>query len=219
MLDLHFFNSTNSMKYELAIFDFDGTLADSFPFFVEQFNRLAERHRFRGIDPDKVHRYRHYSASEMMKHVGLPHWKLPVVAASFISLMRENVASIALFDRVDDMLRHLADAGVYLSVMSSNAEDNVVRVLGPSNVGLIRHFDCGMSIFGKAARIRSLLQKTGIPAGKAIYIGDQLTDLEAARKEGVAFGAVSWGYGAIESFRKHAPEEEFEQVSDIKRIA
>jgi phosphoglycolate phosphatase len=206
------------MKYQLAIFDFDGTLADSFPFFVGQFNQLAERHRFKKIDPENIHTYRHCTPAEMMKHVGLPRWKLPVVAASFISLMRENAERIPLFERVDDMLLHLAKAGIYLSVMSSNAEDNVVRVLGPANAGLIRHFDCGMSIFGKAARIRSLLQTTGIPASRAIYIGDQLTDLEAARKEGIAFGAVSWGYGAIESFRKHAPEEEFGEVSDIKRI-
>ncbi|HYC41986.1 MAG TPA: HAD hydrolase-like protein [Noviherbaspirillum sp.] len=223
MLDLHFFigalQHASTMKYQLAIFDFDGTLADSFPFFVEQFNRLADRHRFARIDPEDVHAYRHYTAAEMMKRVGLPRWKLPVVAASFISLMRENADSIPLFERVDDVLQHLSDAGIYLSVMSSNAEDNVVRVLGPANAGLIRHFDCGMSIFGKAARIRSLLQKTGIPPSKAIYIGDQLTDLEAARKEGIAFGAVAWGYGAIESFRKHAPEEEFNQVTDIKRIA
>ncbi|WP_420473517.1 HAD hydrolase-like protein [Noviherbaspirillum sp. ST9] len=207
------------MKYQLAIFDFDGTLADSFPFFVGQFNLLAERHKFRAIDAENVHAYRHYSAGEMMKHVGLPRWKLPVVATSFIGLMRENADRIPLFDSVDEMLQHLSEAGVYLSVMSSNAEDNVVRVLGPSNAALIRHFDCGMSIFGKAARIRSLLRKTGIAPDRAIYIGDQLTDLGAARKESIAFGAVAWGYGAIESFRKHAPEEEFGEVSDIKRIA
>lgn len=207
------------MKYQLAIFDFDGTLADSFPFFAGQFNHLAERYRFRKIDPEKVHAYRHYTAAEMMRHVGLPRWKLPVVASGFIALMRENADSIPLFESVGDTLQHLSNAGIYLAIMSSNAEDNIVRVLGPQNSALIRHFDCGMSIFGKAARIRNLLKKTAIPASRAIYIGDQLTDLEAARKEGIAFGAVSWGYGAIESFRQHAPEEEFGQVSDIKRIA
>src|SRR5262249_17946722 len=40
------------MKYRLAIFDFDGTLADSFPFFIRVFNQLAEQHGFKGIEPD-----------------------------------------------------------------------------------------------------------------------------------------------------------------------
>lgn len=207
------------MKYQLAIFDFDGTLADSFPFFVSQFNKLAVRHGFRTIDASEIDALRHFTAGEMMKHVGMPGWKLPLVAASFISLMREHADSIPLFAGVEDMLRHLSGAGVYLAIISSNAQDNVTHVLGPANAALIRHFECGMSIFGKAARIRHLLERTGIPAGRAIYIGDQVTDLEAARKEGVAFGAVSWGYGTIESLRKHAPEEEFDRVGAIKRLA
>jgi phosphoglycolate phosphatase len=47
----------------------------------------------------------------------------------------------------------------------------------------------------------------------------QVADLEAARKEKIAFGAVSWGYATIESLREHFPEEEFDSISDIKRIA
>ena len=34
------------MKYRLAIFEFDGTLADSFPFFIRVFNQLAEQYGF-----------------------------------------------------------------------------------------------------------------------------------------------------------------------------
>ena len=63
-----------------------------------------------------------------------------------------------------------------------------------------------------------MLKASGIPSDQAIYIGDQPTDLEAARAEGVAFGAVSWGYGHIESMSVHAPEAIFSQVSEIARI-
>jgi len=64
-----------------------------------------------------------------------------------------------------------------------------------------------------------VLKKTGIPCREVIYIGDQVADLEAARKEKVTFGAVSWGYETIESLRKHFPEEEFDCVHAIRRIA
>ena len=207
------------MKYRLAIFDFDGTLANSFPFFIRVFNQLAERHGFKGIDPDLAPTYRDYDARQMMKQVGLPAWKLPLVARSFISLMRQNVASISLFEHTDEMLLHLANKGVTLAIVSSNAYDNVSQILGIANAKLIRQFECGVSIFGKAARIQKVLKKTGIPCHEAIYIGDQVADLEAARKEKVAFGAVSWGYATIESLREHFPEEEFDSVSNIKRIA
>jgi phosphoglycolate phosphatase len=207
------------MKYRLAIFDFDGTLADSFPFFIRVFNQLAQQHGFKGIDPDLALTYRGYDARRMMEQVGMPAWKLPLVARSFISLMKQNAESISLFEHTDDMLLHLANNGVILAIVSSNSYDNVSRILGPANMGLISQFECGVSIFGKAARIQKVLKKTGVPYREAIYIGDQVADLEAARKKKVAFGAVSWGYATIESLRQHSPEEEFDSVSAIRRIA
>ena len=207
------------MKYRLAIFDFDGTLADSFPFFIQVFNQLADKHKFKGIDPASAQDYRHYTPRQMMELVGMPAWKLPLVARSFMALMKQNAASIKLFDLVDEMLLHLANQGVTMTIVTSNSYDNVCRILGAENTTLFRHFECGMSMFGKPSRIQKVLKQTGIPANEAIYIGDQVPDLEAARKVNVPFGAVSWGYGAIESLRAHSPEEEFETVAAIKRIA
>jgi len=207
------------MKYRLAIFDFDGTLADSFPFFIRVFNQLAEQHGFKRIDLDLAPTFRHYNARQAMAQVGMSAWKLPFVAKSCITLMRQNAASISLFEHIDDLLLYLANEGVTLAIVSSNSYDNVSQILGPANTKLISQFECGMSIFGKRARIQKVLKEIGIPCREAIYIGDQVTDLEAARKEKVAFGAVSWGYATIESLKEHFPEEEFDSVSAIRRIA
>ncbi len=206
------------MKYRLAIFDFDGTLADSFPFFLQVFNQLARKHGFKEMDPEHAHSYRGHSARQMMSHVGLPSWKLPIVAKDFIALMRDNVSAIRPFDGVGDMLAGLAQAGVGIAVVSSNSHENVSAVLGAENMKLIRCFECGMSIFGKPKRIEKTLASAGVRSSEAIYIGDQITDLEAARKARVPFGAVSWGYGTIESMRAHSPAEEFVSIADIQRI-
>ena len=207
------------MKYRLAIFDFDGTLADSFPFFVRVINQLAEQHGFKKVDLDLVPTYRQYGARQLMEQVGMPAWKLPFVVKSFTSLMRQNATSISLFQHIDELLLYLADRAVTLAIVSSNSHENVSRILGPSNTKLISQFECGVSIFGKPARLQKVLKKAGIPCHEVIYIGDQVADLEAARKEQVAFGAVSWGYGAIESLREHLPDEEFDSVHAIRRIA
>ncbi|MFV3332943.1 HAD hydrolase-like protein [Pseudomonas sp. NY15437] len=42
------------MTYRLAIFDFDGTLADSFPWFVGVFKQVADRHGFSRIHPQDL---------------------------------------------------------------------------------------------------------------------------------------------------------------------
>jgi len=206
------------MTYHLAIFDFDGTLADSFPFFLSVFNTLADQHGFKRIDTARAGQFRHYSVRKTMAHVGLPAWKLPLVSRSFMALMKENAHTIPLFDGIPDALRHLAAGGVRLAVVSSNSEHNVRQVLGPELAGLIGQFDCGMSVFGKASRIRAVVNACGVAAGAAIYIGDQGTDAEASRKAGVAFGAVHWGYATIEALREVGCQQEFVTPHDLQRL-
>lgn len=207
------------MKYRLAIFDFDGTLANSFPFFTSVLNELAELHGFKKIEQRDIPAFRHCSARQIMQHVGLPRWKLPLVANSCMALMRNNADAITLFDGMEETLRYLAGQGVTLSILTSNSCDNVRLIMGPQSMQLFAHLECGMSIFGKQSRIKKVLGRAAIPGHEAIYIGDQITDGEAARRAGVAFGAVAWGYGAIEALRQCAPDEEFDSVAAIRRIA
>lgn len=56
--------------YKLVIFDFDGTLADSFPFFVSTINHLADMHSFKKIYLDEVESFREISSREIMKILG-----------------------------------------------------------------------------------------------------------------------------------------------------
>ena len=134
------------MKYRLAIFDLDGTLADSFPFFVRVINQLAEQHGFKKVDLALVPTYRQCSPRQLMEQVGMPAWKLPFVVKSFTSLMRQHAASISPFEHIDEVLLHLANKGVTLAIVSSNSHENVSRILGPATTKLISQFECGMSI-------------------------------------------------------------------------
>jgi phosphoglycolate phosphatase len=207
------------MACRLVIFDFDGTLADSMPFFLGVFNQVADRHGFQRIDPADAPRFRHQNARQLMQLVGLPAWKLPQVTASFIALMRQGAGQIPLFPGIPEVLNQLAQAGLKLAIVTSNSQDNVERILGRENMALIKHIESGMSIFGKTGRLRRTLKLTDTSPAEAIYIGDQSTDLEAARPLGLAFGAVTWGYGSIESLRPFRPDREFDKVSDLSELA
>lgn len=208
-----------SMQYDLLIFDLDGTLADSFPFFISVHNRLASRHGFRRIEPSEVEALRDCSASVLMRHVGLPRWKLPWVARSFVSLMHEEGRNVAPFNGVDEMLRELDASGVALALASSNSASNCRRVLGEDTWRRFAHVECGASIFGKRHRIARTLGVTGIHAHRALYVGDQLTDAEAARAAGVAFGAVGWGYASFASLLAADPDVAFARVRDLSHFA
>ena len=205
-------------RCRLAIFDFDGTLADSFPFFVSVFNQIADQHGFGRIQAGEAQALRHHDMRAIMRHVGMPAWKLPLASSSFVQLMRENAARIPLFDGVGEVLHALDRAGVRLALVSSNSEQNVRLVLGPALSGLFTQYECGMSVFGKAARLRKVVRRAAVAPGQALYVGDQALDAEAAHQAGVAFGAVSWGYAPIEALRKMAPEREFGVPSELLHI-
>ena len=68
------------MKYELVIFDFDGTLADTFPWFLQVVNTLADAHKFKRVEAHEVETLRGYDARMVIKHLGIRWWKMPLVA-------------------------------------------------------------------------------------------------------------------------------------------
>ena len=205
------------MKYKLIAFDFDGTLADSFPFFVEVFGTLADAHGFRRIHHDEIDTLRGYDARRLMRHVGLPLWKFPQVGMHFKSLMAANIARIPLFDGVGPMLQRLAQSGVTLAVVSSNSIENVRAVLGVY-ANCVTHFECGIDLFGKRHKLRHLLAASGLQRYEMLCIGDELRDIEAARAEKLACGVVGWGYARFDVLLAQKPEEAFSTVADLAAL-
>jgi phosphoglycolate phosphatase-like HAD superfamily hydrolase len=63
----------------MAIFDSDGTLADTLPWMRSIFNDLAEEHGFTRVEPRDYHRFRDLDGASLLRELGLPLWKLPRV--------------------------------------------------------------------------------------------------------------------------------------------
>jgi phosphoglycolate phosphatase len=205
-------------KYDLVIFDFDGTLADTFPWFASVLNSAADRFGFNRVAPEDEETLRGYEPQGVLSHLGLPRWKLPLVARHMRKLMTEQLPSISLFDGAVELLASLSSRGVTLVLMTSNSEKNVRQLLGPRGAACFQQFVCGTSMFGKARKIKKLLARTRFPAKRALLIGDEIRDCQAAHASGVAFGAVSWGYNTAAALRAHQPTEFFATMSDIQRL-
>jgi phosphoglycolate phosphatase len=204
-----------NMPYKLVIFDFDGTLADSFPWFLSVFNDVADRFEFKRIAEDEVEAVRGLGSREILTHFGVPLWKVPRIAAYMRRLAANDAAAIPLFDGVDRLLESLAVKGVATAIVSSNAKANIRRILGSRNAALITHYACGASLFGKAAKLRRLMRKSGLAPGEVILVGDEVRDGEATKAEKIAFGAVSWGYARPDALLKQAPAAVFADFDDL----
>ena len=186
------------MRCLLAMFDFDGTLADTFAWCLGAVNRLADTHGFNRIEAGDLDALRGSSARRVVAHLGIPIWKLPRIGIAMRRLMAEDIRQIRLFDGIGAMLRALSDRGAALAVVSSNACDTVRHVLGAEHAARIRHYACGASLFGERGHLRRVLQESGVRPGEAIVIGVEL-------REGLPFGAVAWGYTRVEALTAQAP--------------
>jgi phosphoglycolate phosphatase len=207
------------MTYELAIFDFDGTLADSFAFFVAAHDTLARRHGFAAIDAARIDEYRGLEPREIMRRQGVPMWKLPFIARDFMGMMARDGARVRAFEGIADALLVLARSGMKLAIVTSNSEENVRRVLGPEVMTHIRLVDSGADIFGKRRRLERVMKQCGATPRSTIYIGDQTVDGRAAREAGIAFGAVPWGYASAGILASLSPDVTFANVQDLARLA
>lgn len=205
------------MPYRLAIFDFDGTLSDSLPWFRGVLDDIADQFGFRRIDEEEREALRHCAPREALKRLGVPLWKLPAIATHVREL--KSRAEIPLFEGARELLESLADEGVDLAMISSDSEDCIRRSLGPEAARRFVHYDCSASVFGKAPKIRKAVSRFGHGPGQAIYIGDEVRDSEAAAKAGVAFGAVTWGYSSAGALKACAPAEIFLALPEIARIS
>ncbi|MBR0778218.1 HAD-IA family hydrolase [Bradyrhizobium diazoefficiens] len=202
------------MPYALAIFDLDGTLTDSFPWFLRTINDIADRFDFRRVAAEDIEKLRHASTREILKHLEVPLWKLPAIARHARRLKAEAAAEISLFAGVETMLRTLAGSGVQLALVTSDSEANAREKLGEA-AGLFSHFDCAASLFGKPAKFRRVIRRASVAPNRAIAIGDEVRDIEAARAVGIACGGVSWGYAAPAALRAHRPDLVFDRMEDI----
>ena len=204
-----------AMRYALAILDLDGTLSDSLPWFRAHVNEVADRFGFRRVADEDIAPLRRAGTREILAYLGVPRWKLPMIARHMRRLKAAHLAEIPLFPGTAAMLRSLHAGGIRLALVSSDSDANARAQLGPANAALISDFACGASVFGKAAKFRRVLKRAGVLPASAIAIGDEVRDIEAARAAGIACGAVTWGYAASEALSALQPDLLIGRMQDI----
>lgn len=203
------------VAYRLAIFDFDGTLADSGEWMRGVVNQVAERYGFRRLSDAEFAMLRGRDSRTIIRYLGVPAWKMPLIARHIRALAGRDASKIPLFPGTAELLRALRAQGVSVAVVSSNSEANVRAILGAENAALVAHFACGASIFGKATKFRQVLKRSGVSRAETICIGDETRDIEAAREAGLAAAAVGWGYATPELLRKYRPTLFFDRMDEI----
>lgn len=194
---------TPAHPWDLIAFDFDGTLADSFPRFVLIHNQLAPRHGFLSIVPEEVESLRRLGSRELMQRLRVPAWRVPLIMFQGRRLFARG-EPLQLFPGALEGLQQLHAQRMVLALATSNSARTCQAALGPA-WDLFASHRCGISLHGKARRLRQLARAHGIAPGRILYVGDMPGDAEAAGAAGCDFAAVAWGYAPLETLAGHRP--------------
>lgn len=199
----------------VAVFDFDGTIADSFDLVVAQYNRMAPRFRVKPLDPAELPRLRRLKASALMEEHRVSLWKLPLLVMAMRSAMRDHVADVAPHEGVPEALRALAAHGVRCSVLSTNSTENIGRFLARHDLRMFERVEGGVGMFGKARALEKLVARMGVAPRDVVYVGDEARDVDAATRAGVRSVAVAWGYADREALAAHSPTHLVERPAEL----
>ncbi len=198
-------------RFELLVFDWDGTLMDSAAVIVSSIQSAC---RDLGLPvPDRA-------AASHIIGLGLNEAMqalLPDLAPSeygrlvdryrFHYLGRDE--EIPLFAGVAESLMGLAEAGFVLAVATGKSRKGLDRALGYTGLAEMFHATrCADECFSKPhpQMLLELMDELGVGAGQTLMIGDTTHDLLMAKNAKVA--GVGVGYGAH-------PQENLEALSPL----
>ncbi|KOF09796.1 HAD family hydrolase [Planococcus glaciei] len=188
------------------IFDFDGTLADSMPLFMQAWNTYAGQFNYLPVSEKDLAASRNLTIQQRAKKYGFPMHKIPVILPKVYQYFKAHMNEVALFDGIKDMLDALAHNGYRIVIISSNAKENIELFLKQEGIETVSQVLTSSRIFGKDTVIRKYMKQQNVSAEQLLYVGDEVRDIVACNKVAVPFAWVSWGLDGFELIEKERPK-------------
>jgi len=198
---------TSSQKITFVVFDFDGTLADSFHAAIATCNALATRYKLPTITAAQIEEIRQLSMRDIItKRLKIPWYKITFFHAKATRFMAENAPTLKPFQNIATTLKNLKKQGYGLGIITSNNRTAVKNFLRRNSIDVFDVLYTDSSLFGKHRVMRSFLRKHRLSAHNIVYVGDEVRDIEAAKTAGIRMIAVGWGYNSQEILRANQPD-------------
>jgi phosphoglycolate phosphatase len=203
----------------MVIFDFDGTIADSFSIGLRIGNQLAEEFGFKPITLATIDRWQHLSSKDILREIGVPFYRLPKIIRRFKADMNREIPALKPFDGMETTLRDLRNQGCRLGIVSSNSEENVRSFLEVQGMSHLFEFVISCPrLMGKDKALKRILKKQNIHPETVLYVGDETRDIDAAKRSHVRSAAVSWGFNSLQALAQHHPDFILTEPADLNKV-
>ncbi len=199
------------------VFDFDGTLADMKRLLMEVGNEIAAKKGWPTIDEATYQQLRKGNIKDGLKHLGIPLREVPFGLLQAKRMLAHRSGEIELFQGIHELVTYLHYSGHELFVLSTNSRKLIYAVLERHKLSEQLNVLPSSGLFGKAPALKRFMRSQRVDKKDVWYVGDELRDIEAAKKAGVHSIAVTWGLQHPDTLRAAQPTfvaDEPQQIAD-----
>lgn len=193
-----------------VIFDFDGTIADSFDVAFEVGMQLLQENGYDvSITKEDI---RHSTLGTLRHRYNISMLKVLRILPRARNMVAARADELQPFSGITQVVREL-NTSYKIAVVSSSG--SMVEAFLRKHRIKCERVVTGVPLTGKARRLRGTARSLNVHPSEAVYIGDEVRDIEAARSAGMRVIAVTWGFNDEKLLAQHAPDAIARQPSDI----
>lgn len=207
-------------RFDLLVFDWDGTLIDSAAAIVESVQGAARDLGLRVPDDEAARYIIGLGLADALGRL-FPEADaalFPQIADRYRVHFFNRDADIPLFTGASELVRDVRERGFLLAVATGKSRRGLERALGQTGLGDLFHGTrCADEGFAKPHpdMLLYLMELLGVEAERTLMIGDTTHDLEMASSARVAGVAVTYGAHSREALLNHGPLALVHSVSEL----
>ena len=195
------------MSAKVVLFDFDGTIADTYQAIADITNNLSTEFGYKALNEEEQLLLKNLSSREIVKRSEISIFKLPFLVRRIRAELSKEIGELSPIADVPQTLLELKNRGYTLGIVTSNVKENVALFLEKNQLqSLFSYVYCSTAIFGKHRILNQVMREHKLGKSQVIYVGDETRDIRSARKSQIGIAAVSWGFNSRAILEEHHPD-------------
>jgi len=203
------------MKKDYLIFDFDGTVADTFEAILKVVKSISKDYGMEKITDEDIKKFKEKGMRQLIKDLKISLVKMATINRRIKAIINKDIASLKSFPGLKEAFLELKKRGYSIGILTSNSKGNVEKFLKSNDLGFFEFIYSDSSLFGKDKVLKKLLREHNIKSNRVVYFGDEIRDIQAALKLNIKIVAVSWGFNSKKALEKYKPTHLLEKPSEI----
>lgn len=193
------------MRFDLVIFDLDGTILDTLGDLASAVNFALEENGLPARTTDEVRMFVGNGVRKLVSRAvpaGTPDGVIEAVYASFGERYRAHSAELTRpYDGIAELLAALGREGIKLAVVSNKPDDAVGGLCGkyfPDTFDMTVGARDGVPHKPSPQSVSGVIDALGCERAKTAYVGDSDVDIMTAKNAGIEIFSAAWGFRSRE---------------------